>query len=109
MDLITALDVPPSLAGGPSTTPPVRVGLVQHHWREDPDELQPVLADGVAQAAAVGAHVVFLPELTLSRYPADAVPTGLPSATAEDLLTGPTAAFAARVAEQHGIFVHASL
>jgi N-carbamoylputrescine amidase len=110
VELITALDVQPSLAGASqSTTAPVRVGLVQHHWREDPDELQQVLADGVAQAAALGARIVFLPELTLSRYPADTLPTGLPSATAEDLLTGPTATFAARVAEQHGIVVHASL
>ena len=110
MELITALEVQPSLAGGtPSTTPPVRVGLVQHHWREDPAELQQALADGVAQAAGLGAQIVFLPELTLSRYPADTLPTGLPSATAEDLLTGPTATFAARLATEHGIFVHASL
>ncbi|WP_332663946.1 nitrilase-related carbon-nitrogen hydrolase [Aeromicrobium sp.] len=110
MELITALGVLPSLAGAtPSTAPPVRIGVVQHHWREDPAELQQVLADAVAQAAELGARVVFLPELTLSRYPADTLPTGLPSATAEDLRTGPTATFAARVAQQHGIFVHASL
>ena len=110
MKLITALGVPPSLAGTtPSATPPVRVGVVQHHWREDPVELQQVLADGVAQAAELGARIVFLPELTLSRYPADTLPTGLPSAIAEDLQSGPTATFAARVAQQHGIFVHASL
>jgi len=110
MELITAFGVQPSLAGAkPSTTPPVRVGLVQHHWREDPAELQQVLADGVAQAAELGARIVFLPELTLSRYPADTLPSGLPSAIAEDLLTGPTATFAAQVAQQHGIFVHASL
>lgn len=67
-----------------------------------------MLADGVAQAAELDSRVVFLPELTLSRYPAVTLPTE-PSATAEDLLTGPTATFAARVAQTHGIFVHASL
>lgn len=31
MELITSLDVPPSLAGAaPSSAPPVRIGVVQH-------------------------------------------------------------------------------
>ncbi|MBW6437350.1 hypothetical protein KZ829_26800 [Actinoplanes hulinensis] len=89
--------------------PPLRVGLVQHRWREDGAELRRVLADGIATAAGSGARVVFLPELTLSRYPAFEEPTGRPADLAEDLETGPTAAFAAAMATGHGIFVHASL
>ncbi|GAA0421647.1 hypothetical nitrilase/cyanide hydratase and apolipoprotein N-acyltransferase [Actinoplanes capillaceus] len=89
--------------------PPLRVGLVQHRWREDGAELRRVLADGIATAAGSGAQVVFLPELTLSRYPAFEEPSGRPADLAEDLETGPTAAFAAAMATGHGIFVHASL
>lgn len=89
--------------------PPVRVGLVQHAWREDPAELEAALADGIALAAQAGAQVVFLPELTLSRYPAFEEPAGVPAETAEDLEAGPTVAFAARQAQRHAVHVHASL
>ncbi|MEU8657406.1 nitrilase-related carbon-nitrogen hydrolase [Actinoplanes philippinensis] len=91
------------------TRPPLRVGLVQHHWRPDPAELSEVLLGGIAQAAGAGAEVVFLPELTLSRYPAFEEPAGRPVDLAEDLLTGPTVALAAEAARRHGILVHASL
>lgn len=93
----------------PPTREPLRVGLVQHHWREDADELQRVLAEGVAAAAGEGATAVFLPELTLSRYPAFEEPTGAASDLAESLEDGPTVTFAARVAREHGVHVHASL
>ncbi|MEU4625765.1 nitrilase-related carbon-nitrogen hydrolase [Actinoplanes sp. NPDC023801] len=91
------------------TRPPLPVGLVQHHWRADPAELRAVLLDGIAQAAGAGAEVVFLPELTLSRYPAFEEPAGKPVESAEDLETGPTVALAAEAARRHGIHVHASL
>ncbi|BEL03249.1 hydrolase [Actinoplanes sichuanensis] len=91
------------------TRPPLRVGLVQHHWRPDPAELREVLLGGIAQAADAGAEVVFLPELTLSRYPAFEEPAGKPVSLAEDLATGPTVALAAEAARRHGILVHASL
>lgn len=68
-----------------------------------------MLRDGIQQAAESGAKVVFLPELTLSRYPADTLPSGAPDATAEDLNAGPTFAFAAQAAKDFGVFVHASL
>jgi len=93
-------------AGGRGT---VRVGLVQHAWREDAAELTAVLDDGIGQAARAGAQAVFLPELTLARYPAFEQPQGVPSRTAEDLMTGPTLTFAAAAARRHGVFVHASL
>jgi N-carbamoylputrescine amidase len=91
------------------TRPPLRVGLVQHYWRSDAAELREVLLGGIALAAGAGAEVVFLPELTLSKYPAFEEPAGKPVALAEDLLTGPTVALAAEAARRHGIMVHASL
>lgn len=87
----------------------VVVGLVQHRWQPDADAVRAELADGIARAAAHGAQAVFLPELTLSRYPADRLPQGAPAATAEDLRGGPTFQFAAGQAVRHGIHVHASL
>lgn len=72
-----------------------------------------------SRAARLGATVAFLPELTLSRYPADTLPENdtsrlgamraRPSDLAEDLLTGPTFRFAAEAARRHGICIHASL
>ncbi|SDS78124.1 N-carbamoylputrescine amidase [Actinoplanes derwentensis] len=89
--------------------PLLRVGVVQHRWRSDPAELREVLFGGIARAAAEGASVVFLPELTLSRYPAFEEPVGKPVDAAEDLVGGPTVAFAAEAARRYGILVHASL
>jgi N-carbamoylputrescine amidase len=87
----------------------LRVALVQHRWRPDRDELVKTLRGGIDRAAAEGAKIVFLPEITLLRYPAD-VPGGSdPAALAEPLTEGPTFALAAEAATAHGIFVHASL
>lgn len=88
---------------------PIRVALVQMRWQADPAAHLAELADGIASAAAAGARAVFLPELTLSRYPGDERAAGVPKDTAEDLLEGPTFAFAAEQARAHGVFVHASL
>ena len=88
---------------------PLTVGLVQTRWHDDPEEHTAVLEDGVASAAAAGAEVVFLPELTLLRYPADVRAGERPGATAEPLTEGPTFTWAARVARAHGVHVHASL
>lgn len=113
MKLITAQQVPPSLArvDQPTTdaTDPVRVGLVQHHWRADADALREALRGGIEQAAEAGARVVFLPELTLSKYPADVLPEGDADRAAEDLLAGPTFEFAAAAAKDFDVHVHASL
>ena len=92
-----------------STRPPVRVGLVQHRWRSDADELAKVLRDGIDRAAGEGATLVCLPEITLLRYPADTPAGPNPGDTAEDLLEGPTFALAAEAARANGVFVHASL
>ncbi|WP_067825118.1 nitrilase-related carbon-nitrogen hydrolase [Nocardia inohanensis] len=88
---------------------PLRVGLVQHRWLADPAALRAQLKNGIRLAAEQGAKAVFLPELTLSRYPADVRAGANPGARAEDLLTGPTFTFAAHAAEEYGVLVHASL
>jgi N-carbamoylputrescine amidase len=88
---------------------PLRVALVQHRWRSDATELVGVLTDAIGQAADAGARAVFLPEITLSRYPADVRAGDNPGSDAEELLTGPTFAFAASAAAKHGVVVHTSL
>ena len=92
-----------------STREPLRVALVQTRWHQDPAEHEAVLMDGISQAAGAGAKIVFLQELTLSRYPADAKPEGVPSKIAESLEGGKTHLFAAKAAKQFGVIVHASL
>jgi N-carbamoylputrescine amidase len=108
--IVLNADAPESLTRTtPSERPPLRVAAFQHHWREDRDELCKVLADAVSQAADAGARIVFLPELTLYRYPADSRPTSRPVSLAEDLHTGPTFSFAAEAASAHRVYVQASL
>ncbi|MBO0863889.1 MAG: hydrolase [Mycobacterium sp.] len=103
-------DAPESLTRStPAQRPPLRVGLVQHCWRADREELCRVLADAVSRAAAAGARIVFMPELTLYRYPGDSPAPSPPAAAAEDIRNGPTFAFAAEVARANGVFVQSSL
>ncbi|MBJ8346659.1 nitrilase-related carbon-nitrogen hydrolase [Antrihabitans sp. YC2-6] len=110
MQTITALTPPVSLTRVTDTDRvPLRVGVVQHLWHDDAALLQKELTDAIGQAAALGAQVVFLSEITLMRYPADVRAGENPGALAEDLLTGPTFTFAADAAEQHNVLVHASL
>ncbi len=110
MLLITADGVPASLARVEEpTAPPVRVGLVQHAWSSDTEALVDRLMEGIGQAASAGARIVFLPEITLLRYPADALPVGDPSDGAESLEDGPTVTMARAAAVRFGIHVHASL
>ncbi|WP_210508269.1 nitrilase-related carbon-nitrogen hydrolase [Naasia sp. SYSU D00057] len=110
MHVIRALTPPPSPARKRSAErKPVVVGVVQHSWTADPVALQAKLADAIGAAAAEGARLVVLPELTLSRYPADVLPDGDGGEAAEDLGTGPTLAFARAAAALHGVAVQASL
>jgi N-carbamoylputrescine amidase len=107
---LTAAPAQPSLCRvGTMDDRQVTVALVQMHWADDPEEHRTTLNDGIATAAAAGASIVFLPELTLSRYPADTKPEGVPADIAEALAGGPTHTFAAAAAAAHGVFVHASL
>jgi N-carbamoylputrescine amidase len=83
---------------------------VQERWHPDPTHHQGALAAGIELAAAEGAQLVCLQELTLSRYFATD-PRGPQAAGVEpeELPGGATHRFAARMADQTGIHVHASL
>ena len=109
MQIITSPAFPSPAREDEPTRGTLRVGLVQHAWRADVDALKTVLAEGIGAAAEQGAKIVFLPELTLSRYPAFEEPRGRAADLTEDLETGPTATFAREAAREHGVFVHASL
>jgi N-carbamoylputrescine amidase len=89
---------------------PFRLGLVQERWHPEPAEHEAALAAGLRLAAGEGARIACLQELTLSPYFA-ITPDGPTAAGAapEDLLTGRTFSFAARMAAECGIYVHASL
>jgi len=83
---------------------------VQERWHPDADEHAEALAAGIRLAASEGARLVCLQELTLSRYFA-VDPRGPAAAGAEPeaLPGGPTHTFAAAMAREAGIHVHASL
>jgi N-carbamoylputrescine amidase len=110
-EVIVADGVPDSPARvHPPTRPPVRWGLVQQRWHPDPDEHRAALAEGVRLAAAQGATVVCLQEMTLLSY--CAIVPGGPDAVGihpEPLPGGPTHRFASDLAAELGIFVHASV
>ncbi len=82
---------------------------MQTKWHENQGEHLAKLNEGIRLAADNGAQIVCLQELTLSRYPADKVPSGTPNEIAEQLEGGPTHAFAAAAARANNIYVHASL
>jgi N-carbamoylputrescine amidase len=107
---ITNFDIPISPARVEEPTrEPFRVGLVQQRWHADPVEHIAGLREGAVIAADLGAKLVCLQELTLSSYFADVEPTDTPSLRAEDLESGPTRQFAAQLASEIGVPVHASL
>jgi N-carbamoylputrescine amidase len=108
MRLLTAYDVPgsPARVEEPSRTP-FRIGAVQQRWNPDPQAHRAGLAEGVRRAAAEGAQLVCLQELTLSPY--FAITADQPKDAAESIPDGPTCAFAAELAAQTGAFVHISL
>jgi N-carbamoylputrescine amidase len=109
MEVLRATTVPdsPARVDAPRRAP-FRVGAVQHRWHSDPEEHRAALAEGVALAAAEGVALVCLQELTLSPYFAitETPPEGV---APEPLPGGPTHTFAAALAAEHGIPVHASL
>ena len=87
-----------------------RIGAVQHRWLADGAALRSELREGVAAAAAAGAQLVCLAELTLSPY--FAVSPDGPAAGGvepESLDAGPTRSFAAELARETGVQIHASL
>jgi N-carbamoylputrescine amidase len=111
MKLLTAYGVPDSPARTrPPEREPFRIGAVQERWHPDHAEHRAALAAGVELAAAEGARLVCLQELTLSRYfavdPAGAAALGVEP---EPLPGGPTHELAAELAAANGVHVHASL
>lgn len=109
MQIITAQNLPSPARAQEPTRRSIRVGLVQHAWREDTAELLATLDGAIASAVRAGAKIVFLPELTLSPGFFHGPPAGVPAAAAEELLDGPTVSFAAAAATRHDVYVHASL
>jgi N-carbamoylputrescine amidase len=111
IQLLRAAAPPPSPARTrPPERVPFRIGAVQESWHADPGEHADALAAGVRLAAAEGARLVCLQELTLSPY--FAVDPRGPAAIGvepEELPGGPTHEFAARLARETGVHVHASL
>jgi N-carbamoylputrescine amidase len=111
VQLIKALGAPPSPARTrPAERSILRVGAVQERWHPDPEVHEAALGRGIEMAAAEGAQLVCLQELTLSRY--FAVDPAGPEAIGvapEQLPGGPTHRFAARMAKRTGVHVHASL
>jgi N-carbamoylputrescine amidase len=93
-----------------ATREPFRIGAVQERWHPDPDEHREALATGIRLAASRGAQLVCLQELTLSPYFAvdPAGPEGV-GVQPEELPGGPTSEFAATMAKEAGVHVHASL
>ena len=107
LQLVTAYSVPesPARVEAPSRAP-FRIGAVQQRWHPDPDAHRAALAEGVRMAAADGAKLVCLQELTLSAY--FAISRDAPK-DPEDIGSGPTRVFAAELAAANNVHVHASL
>jgi N-carbamoylputrescine amidase len=105
----TGVDDSPARTRAPGRRP-FRIGAVQQAWHPDPEEHREGLAAGIRMAAAQGARLVCLQELTLSPYFAvdPAGPQGV-GVEPEELPGGPTFKFAARMAAETGVHVHASL
>jgi len=94
----------------PSKRPVVRVAAVQQRWQADAGAHREALAEGVRLAAAQGAALICLQELTLSAYfaitPEGPAASGVEPESVED---GPTRTLAAELAAETGVIVHASL
>jgi N-carbamoylputrescine amidase len=105
----------PGVAESPARTrpprrAPFRIAAVQERWHPDPEEHREALASAIRIAAREGARLVCLQELTVSRYFAvDPAGPGAAGAEPEELPGGPTHRFAAALAAETGVHVHASL
>jgi len=87
----------------------IKVAAVQINHNVDPTAHTATLLEAIEIAVEAGAQIIFLPELTLSRYPADQLPTGTPNRNAEQLETGPTFSLISQQAKKYGVVIHASL
>lgn len=87
----------------------IKVAAVQISHNEDSAKHLETLIDAIETAAKGSADIIFLPELTLSKYPAAELPIGEPNKTAEQLESGPTFSLVSEQAKKHGVVIHASL
>lgn len=86
----------------------MKIGLVQQAWHADSAAHVAALRTGVLSAAAQGAQLVCLQELTLNRYFADVMDPAH-FALAEPLEGGPTGNLTASLARDAGVHVVGSL
>ncbi|HEX2703741.1 MAG TPA: nitrilase-related carbon-nitrogen hydrolase [Solirubrobacteraceae bacterium] len=94
----------------PSTRALFRIAALQQRWHPDPAEHAAALEAGIRLAADQDAQLVCLPELTLSRYfVVDGFGPRRGGIEPEELPGGPTHRFAAGIAGETGIHIHASL
>ena len=87
----------------------IKVAAVQLSHNVDSAAHTATVIGAIEIAVEAGAQIIFLPELTLSKYPADALPTGRPSQNAEQLESGPTFSLISQQAKKYGVVIHASL
>ena len=87
----------------------IKVAAVQIGHNVDSAAHIATVIEAIETAVDAGAQIIFLPELTLSRYPADTLPTGTPSQNAEQLDSGPTFSLISEQAKKYGVVIHASL
>lgn len=87
---------------------PFSLGLVQETWRPDPKAHAKALRAGVLKAAAEGARLVCLQELTLHRYFGDQL-ASKNFELAEPLGKGPSSRLFSRLAKETGAHVIGSL
>jgi N-carbamoylputrescine amidase len=87
----------------------IKVAAVQINHIVEPAAHTATLLEAIKIAVDAGAQIIFLPELTLSRYPADKLPTGAPNRNAEQLESGPTFSLISQQAQEYGVVIHAAL
>ena len=87
----------------------IKVAAVQIDHNVDSAAHIATVIEAIETAVDAGAQIIFLPELTLSRYPADTLPSGVPNQNAEQLESGPTFSLISQQAKKYGVVIHASL
>ena len=87
----------------------IKVAAVQISHNVDSAAHIATVIEAIEIAVEAGAQIIFLPELTLSRYPADTLPSGVPNQNAEQLESGPTFSLISQQAKKYGVVIHASL
>ena len=87
----------------------VKVAAVQIGHNVDSAAHIATVIEAIETAVDAGAQIIFIPELTLSRYPADTLPSGVPNQNAEQLESGPTFSLISQQAKKYSVVIHASL